>query len=90
MTIHPCYLGRKRFGPLGWSQHYNFNIQDLTASTSITSMYLDQEERVPWEALRYIIGQVMYGGHITDTWDRRVANTYLQTWMQQRSDQINK
>jgi dynein heavy chain len=32
---------------------------------------------VPWPDLRYIFGQIMYGGHITDPWDRRVNNTYL-------------
>jgi len=32
---------------------------------------------VPWPDLRYIFGEIMYGGHITDPWDRRVNNTYL-------------
>ena len=27
--------------------------------------------------MRYIFGEIMYGGHITDFWDRRTNNTYL-------------
>jgi dynein heavy chain len=33
--------------------------------------------QVPWEDMRYIFGEIMYGGHITDFWDRRTNNTYL-------------
>ena len=29
------------------------------------------------EANRYIFGEIMYGGHITDDWDRRLCNAYL-------------
>jgi dynein heavy chain len=31
--------------------------------------------------LRYIFGEIMYGGHITDPWDRRVNNTYLTEYV---------
>jgi dynein heavy chain len=28
--------------------------------------------------VRYLFGEVMYGGHITDPWDRRITSTYLE------------
>uniref|UniRef100_A0A3B3XM42 Uncharacterized protein n=1 Tax=Poecilia mexicana TaxID=48701 RepID=A0A3B3XM42_9TELE len=37
---------------------------------------------VPWEDLRYLFGEIMYGGHITDDWDRRLCRTYLEEYMQ--------
>ena len=37
--------------------------------------------KVPWEDLRYLFGEIMYGGHITDDWDRRLCRTYLQEYM---------
>ncbi|ACI64694.1 predicted protein, partial [Thalassiosira pseudonana CCMP1335] len=46
--------------------------------------YLDANETVPWDDLRYIFGEIMYGGHITDAWDRRTCNTYLQVYHQER------
>lgn len=33
---------------------------------------------MPYEDLKYIYGEIMYGGHITDDWDRRTNNTYLK------------
>lgn len=37
--------------------------------------------QVPWEDLCYLFGEIMYGGHITDDWDRRLCKTYLQEVM---------
>ena len=42
-------------------------------------MYLIMQ--VPWDDLRYLFGEIMYGGHITDDWDRRLCRTYLTEYM---------
>ncbi|MGH0142545.1 UNVERIFIED_CONTAM: hypothetical protein FKN15_019724 [Acipenser sinensis] len=38
-------------------------------------------DQVPWEDLCYLFGEIMYGGHITDDWDRRLCHTYLEEFM---------
>lgn len=40
--------------------------------------YLSVGEVIPYDDLRYLFGEIMYGGHITDDWDRRTNNTYLK------------
>ena len=40
-------------------------------------LYIDNNASVPWEDLRYIFGEIMYGGHITDPWDRVQSSSYL-------------
>lgn len=74
---HAAILGRKKFGPPGWSRVYNFNDGDLTICADILNNYIDKFDQVPWNDLRYLFGSIMYGGHITDAWDRRTNNTYL-------------
>lgn len=55
---------------------------DLTISVFVLYNYLEANARVPWEDLRYLFGEIMYGGHITDDWDRRLCNAYLEELMQ--------
>lgn len=38
---------------------------------------IEREDKITFEGLRYMIGEVIYGGHITDYWDKRVSNTHL-------------
>ena len=43
--------------------------------------YLDTNPETPWQDLRYIFGEIMYGGHITDDFDRRTSSTYLSVYI---------
>eukprot|EP00904_Undaria_pinnatifida_P003126 jgi/Undpi1/12814/HiC_scaffold_7.g02481.m1 len=76
--FHSIVLGRRRFGPQGWSRPYSFNTGDLTICANVLGSYLNDNPQVPWDDLRYIFGEIMYGGHITDPWDRRTNNVYLE------------
>ncbi len=75
--FHSIVCGRRRFGPQGWSRAYSFNDGDLTICALVLFLYLDNNPTVPWEDLRYIFGEIMYGGHITDPWDRVQSGSYL-------------
>ena len=76
--FHAVVSGRKKFGSQGWSRVYNFNDGDLTICADVLHNYLEKYEVVPYNDLIYIYGEIMYGGHITDDWDRRTNNTYLK------------
>ncbi|XP_072536739.1 dynein axonemal heavy chain 11 [Salminus brasiliensis] len=76
--FHACVSERRRFGPQGWNRCYPFNSGDLSISTSVLYNYLEANSKVPWEDLCYLVGEIMYGGHITDEWDRRLCRTHLQ------------
>eukprot|EP00968_Pinguiococcus_pyrenoidosus_P000337 scaffold23_cov268-Pinguiococcus_pyrenoidosus.AAC.7 len=76
--FHSIVLGRRRFGQQGWSRKYSFNNGDLVICSNVLTAYLDANPTVPWQDLRYIFGEIMYGGHITDAWDRRTNSTYLE------------
>uniref|UniRef100_A0A7S0WPT2 Dynein heavy chain n=2 Tax=Pyramimonas obovata TaxID=1411642 RepID=A0A7S0WPT2_9CHLO len=83
---HSLLLGRKKFGVgigigagsgLGYCRGYSFNMGDLVNCTEVLYNYLEGNEEIPWEDLRYMFGEVFYGGHITDSMDRKLCITYL-------------
>jgi dynein heavy chain len=79
--FHAVVLERRKFGPMGWNRNYPFTTGDLTISSNVLFNYLENNSTVPWTDLRYLFGEIMYGGHITDNLDRRLCNTYLQEFM---------
>ncbi|KAM4581026.1 dynein axonemal heavy chain 11 [Odontesthes bonariensis] len=82
--FHACVTERRKFGPQGWNHNYPFSTGDLTISVNVLYNYLEANTKsmqVPWEDLCYLFGEIMYGGHITDDWDRRLCKTYLQDYM---------
>ncbi|RZC39341.1 MT, DHC N2, AAA 7, DHC N1 and/or AAA 9 domain containing protein [Asbolus verrucosus] len=80
--FHAVVAERRKFGPQGWNRNYPFNVGDLTISVNVLYNYLETNTKIPYEDLRYLFGEIMYGGHITDDWDRRLCRNYLMEYMQ--------
>ena len=75
--FHSILLERKKFLQLGWNIDYGFNDSDFDVSENLLELYLDVNSNTPWEALKFLIAGVNYGGHVTDDWDRRLLLTYI-------------
>ncbi|NWS31784.1 DYH9 protein, partial [Polioptila caerulea] len=79
--FHAVVAERRKFGPQGWNRSYPFSTGDLTISVSVLYNCLQASSKVPYDDLRYLVGEIMYGGHITDDWDRRLCRTYLEEFI---------
>ena len=76
--FHTLVVGRGRFGKPGWSRTYAFNNGDVQASVDVASAYLEKVTNdIPWPDLRYLVGEIMYGGHVVDCWDQRILQAQL-------------
>lgn len=40
-------------------------------------MHINEFNGVPFDAVKYLIGECIYGGKVTDDWDRRTMQTIL-------------
>lgn len=81
--FHALMLERKKFGPMGFNMKYPFSAGDLRDSAQVLYNYLEGSSsvKIPWDDLRYIFGDIMYGGHVVDDWDRIMCSKYLLYFM---------
>jgi dynein heavy chain len=83
-VFHAVMMERKMYGPMGYNMMYPFSLGDLRDSSVCLANYMENSGggKIPWADLKYIFGEIMYGGHIVNDFDRLMANTYLDFYME--------
>ncbi|XP_041853005.1 dynein heavy chain 10, axonemal [Melanotaenia boesemani] len=84
--FHAVVQERRKYGKLGWNVPYDFSESDFFVCMEILNTYLtkahNQKNRnIPWESLKYLIGEVMYGGRAIDSFDRRILTVYMNEYL---------
>mmetsp|Transcript_166710 Transcript_166710/g.405134 ORF Transcript_166710/g.405134 Transcript_166710/m.405134 type:complete len:2545 (+) Transcript_166710:2-7636(+) len=81
--FHAIMIERKKFGSRGFNMMYPWGLGDLRSSVTCLNNYLESSggSKIPWEDLRYIFGEIMYGGHIVNDLDRELCVAYLEFFM---------
>ena len=78
--FHAVLVDRRKFLNLGWNIPYDFNDSDFEVSELCLRLYLDEYDETPWDALKYLISEINYGGRVTDDLDRRLMNVYMASF----------
>lgn len=78
---------RRKYDKIGWNISYDFSETDFTVCVQILIIYLNKtisdglDTPLPWDTLRYLIGKVMYGGRVIDSYDQRIVNTFMDEYL---------
>jgi len=86
--MHCVMIARRRFGQCGWSTPCTFSHTDFIFCATFLQNHLkdlDTKKRkeIPWETLRNVIVQIMYGAERSDPGDLRLMRTLSETYIAQ-------
>ena len=66
---------------MGWNILYDFNESDLETALTVVSNLITSYDDIPFDAIEYFVGEIIYGGRVTDDFDRRLLKTQLYDYI---------
>ena len=96
--FHAVIGERLRYVPIGWSKFYEFNESDqrcaLEAIDEWINMHSKGQEniapnKIPWDAIRTIIHQSMYGGKIDNEYDMKILESLVNLYFNEKTFEDN-
>lgn len=84
--FHAIVQERLRYVPLGWSKTYDFNDSDMSSAFGTIDSWLNTVSKgrtnidpatIPWDALRTLIKQSVYGGRVDSDFDQRILDAFV-------------
>jgi len=96
--FHAVVQERLRYVPLGWSKSYDFNDSDMAAAFGTIDTWLTSVSRgranvdpasIPWDALRTLIKQSVYGGRVDSDFDQKILDSFVDSLFTPKSYNVD-
>ena len=96
--FHAVIGERLRYVPIGWSKYYEFNESDQKCALDAIDEWIDlhgkdknniDPAKIPWDAIRTIISQSMYGGKIDNEYDMKILESLVNLYFNEKTYDFN-
>jgi dynein heavy chain 1 len=96
--FHAVVQERLRYVPLGWTKAYDFNDSDMASAFGTIDAWLVSVSRgrtnvdpatIPWDALRTLIKQSVYGGRVDSDFDQRILDSFVDSLFTPRAYNVD-
>jgi len=88
--FHAIVQDRRKYGAIGWNIRENFTQEDWTVCKRQIKTFLEKDEKIPYKVLLTLVGEINYGGRVTDELDQRLLKAILRTYLNQNVSINNK
>jgi len=84
--LHAVLLERLRYTPIGYTKTYEFNEADFRCALDLVDEFVDNvagdrsnvdPEKIPWDGIRVILAQNLYGGKIDNEYDGKILTSLV-------------
>jgi dynein heavy chain 1 len=84
--FHAIVQERLRYAPVGWTKSYEFSDADQKCALDAIDAWVDKAaggkahispDKIPWDAIRTLMGKVFYGGRVDNHFDQVLLKTLL-------------
>ena len=96
--FHAVIGERLRYVPIGWSKYYEFNESDQRCALEAIDEWINiyskdrtniPPKQIPWDAIRTIIHQSMYGGKIDNEYDMKILESLVNLYFNEKAYSFN-
>ena len=96
--FHAVIGERLRYVPIGWSKFYEFNESDQRCALDAIDEWINihgkdksniDPHKIPWDAIRTIIHQSMYGGKIDNEYDMKILESLVNLYFNEKTYELN-
>jgi len=96
--FHAVIGERLRYVPIGWSKFYEFNESDQKCALEAIDEWINIHAKdrsnispndIPWDAIRTIIHQSMYGGKIDNEYDMKILESLVNLYFNEHTYDLN-
>ena len=79
-NFHAAIMERRRYGENGWNVEYEWTRNEFEAAKKIIKIILDTYEEIPFNQLRYMVGDIVYGGRVRDDKDHHLVHAIINKY----------